>query len=85
MNASTSVYDDPEVQEAIPWFEAIKLSNANSRGQQRHTMEWDELEIIFQDELGPYITDDEDDVQEVMDRIARQADDVLRASGRLQT
>ena len=31
------------------------------------------------------ITDDEDDVQEVMDRIARQADDVLRASGRLQT
>ena len=36
-----SVYDDPEVQEAIPWFEAIKLSNAitevyrKSRGRRR--------------------------------------------------
>ena len=79
------VYDDPEVQEAIPWFEAIKQSNASSRGQQTHTMEWDELQIIIQEELGPYITDDTDDVQEVMDRIARLADDVLTASGRLRT
>ena len=81
----TSVYDDPEVQEAIPWFEAIKQSNASSRGQQSHTMEWDELEIIIQEELGPYITDDTDDAQEVMDRIARLADVVLKTSGRLRT
>ena len=80
----SSVYDDPEVVEAYPWIGAIRASNNNGRGQQRQTLEWDEIDLVLKEELGAYIADETDDVQHVLDRIAGGVDQICRASGRLQ-
>ena len=79
-----SVYADPEVQAVFPWIGAIKESNNVGRGQQRQTLEWDEIDLILQEELGLYVTDETDDVQAVLDRIAARVDEVSAASGRLK-
>ena len=79
-----SVYDDPEARAAYPWLEAIRTSNNLGRGQQHRTLEWDEIQLVLQEELGPYITDETDDAQQVLNRIADGVDAITRASGRLR-
>lgn len=79
-----SVYDDPEARAAYPWLEAIRTSNNLGRGQQHRTLEWDEIQLVLQEELGPYITDETDDAQQVLNRIAGRVDAITRASGRLR-
>lgn len=80
----TSVYDDPEVKAAYPWIDAIRDSNNNGRGQQNRTLEWEEIQLVLQEELGPYITDETDDAQQVLNRIVAGVDTITKASGRQQ-
>ena len=79
-----SVYDDPEARAAYPWLDAIRTSNDNGRDRQHQTLEWDEIELVLQEELGPFITDETDDAQQVLDRIATRIDQITRASGRFK-
>ena len=79
-----SVYDDPEVKAAYPWIHAIRDSNNNGRGQQRRTLEWEAVQLVLQEELGPYVTDETNDAQQVLDRIAARVDEITRASGRFK-
>ena len=79
-----SVYDDPEVKAAYPWIDAIRDSNNNGRGQQTRTLEWEAVQLVLQEELGPYVTDETNDAQQVLDRIAARVDEITRASGRFK-
>lgn len=79
-----SVYADPEVQEAFPWIGAIRESNNLGRGQQRQTLEWEEINLVLQEELGLYVTNETDDVQQVLDLIVTRVDEICVSSGRLK-
>ena len=79
-----SVYDDSEARATYPWLDAIRISNDNGRDRQHQTLEWDEIELVLQEELGPFITDETDDAQQVLDRIAARIDQITRSSGRFK-
>lgn len=77
-----SVYSDPEALASAPWMPGILASLQNAKPMQRLAPEWNKMGTILIENVGPYWAGSTDDVQAVMDKAAKEINQVLSESGR---